>query len=475
MSTTATATTPTLKWDSATDQGPRKDNQDRVLLVANDHPLLDSKGALLVLCDGVGGEEGGHVAAQLAVDEAHRAYYSDDATEPPIALKHAVDRAWLAVKTGAMQQHARMATTIVAVAIHGGALHVAHVGDSRAYLLRGGRLRQLTDDHTYVNQQLKQGMITPEDAKRSPYRGVLTRSLAAAADHTVDIGSEALQSGDRVLLCSDGLHGAVDTRAIEQILGDELETSTAAQRLVGMALQNKTGDNVTVAVLNYGVGISRRAAAATATTARIAIPQPMPERKRSMVPVLLGGVLVASLIAAGVYFLPSLLAGTQSQSSNPPSATALATTAGNVITPTAAVLVTSPDATALPTAGVVEPTLEAIPGAPTATQAIVPPTATRKPLPTSTRTPRRTPTPVASLTPVPQPVTVVPVLTAVPVATQSPPQQAPPQQPPPTDTAAQPPPPAATQPPAPPPAPTSPPENAVPTLPPLPGAVEVKP
>ena len=436
----ATATAPTLAWAAATDKGPRKDNQDRVVVSPANHPQLDHKGVLLVLCDGVGGEEGGHIAASMASQAALRSFYDNPSNDAGAALPAMVEHAWQAVRDAAANgaQFSRMATTLVAAAVQNGVLHMAHVGDSRGYLFRGGKLTQLTDDHTYVNAQLSSGVITQEEALRSVYRGVLTRSLGAATDHTPAFCSEPLQPGDRILLCSDGVHGAVDARAMERVLSEQLDEQRAASALIAMALENRTGDNATVALLNYGVAAQR----ATATLAAAG----GAARKRGVgAPAIMGGLVVlagAALAVAGASGLlrgtpidPAALFGTQPL----PTATSLSTTA--TLSPSA----TAKSASAATRAPVNATTL---PGArataePTAADGA---TSTVAPLPSATAT--RRPTAVPSSTPTPAPTqTPPPTLTAgvtvVPVAPQPQPQPQP-------------------QPTSQPPAPTSPPENPLP-------------
>jgi PPM family protein phosphatase len=450
MSTRATKTAPVLDWSSATDKGPRRDNQDRVLLADTDNPQLDQRGTLLVLCDGVGGEEGGHVAAEIASAEVHRVYYGEALADTQMLLKLALDRAWLAVKTESLKsaQHARMATTCVAAVVHQGVLHVAWVGDSRAYLLRGGRLKQITDDHSYVNQQIKMGVITPEEAKRSQYRGVLTRSLAAMADHTSDAVSEPLQTGDRVLLCSDGLHSVIEDRGIEQALASAREAGAGARDLVALALKHKTGDNVTVAVLNYGVGVAAAPAHATATmrtaaqASAAAVPQPLDQRP-SRAPWAIAGVLVALLVGGGAAAWAAGLLPGAGGAVEPVAATQIPAVAptDNAVVP-AVIEATSvlKQPTALPGAPTQKdaPTATTAPNAePTSTQAVVPPTPTRRPTSTP-RPPTRTPVPEPTATRQTPVVTTLAIPTAPPLQSQpqqpsqpqpEPPKQEPPQPP----------------------------------------------
>jgi hypothetical protein len=281
------------------------------------------------------------------------------------------------------------------------------------------------------------------------YRSVLTRSLGANNDHTPDLSTEALRTGDRVLLCSDGLHGVVDTAMIERVLAENADPERAASALVDMALRNKTGDNVTVAVLNYG------AARAAQGTVRIAVPHaPSEPKRRSAAPLALLG-LVGALVAvgAGLVLSGALNPGT------PTPATAVPTLAvlQPGITETAPTPDAAPSATRLATGATALPSQRA-----TATLKPGEPTSTIVPTPTASATRRPTRTPQPTRTPVPEPtasptlvVTVVQVATAQPAAPSQPqppnPQPPPPQQPPPppaaTEAPPQPPPPTAEPPP----------------------------
>ncbi len=448
----ATSTTTALSWASASNQGPRKENQDRVLTPPVDRSA-DPRGVLLVLCDGVGGEEGGHIAAQVASQEAMRAYYAEPASDPASHLRLCIDKAWEAVRRESVaSKFGRMASTIVLTAVHGDTLYVAHVGDSRAYVMRDGRVRQLTHDHTYVNAQIAAGVITPEEAKTSVYRSVLTRSLGANNDHTPDLSTETLRAGDRVLLCSDGLHGVADSAAIERVLAENADPERAAAALIDMALRNKTGDNVTVAVLNYGLPRTTQSARMTAAHA----PTEIKKRPAALPLALIGVVVALAAVGAGL-----VLSGVLNPiTSNPATAVPTLAVLQPGITETAPPANTAPSATRLSKDATALPTLRASatrkPGEPTATIMPTPTeTATRRPTSTLPPTRTRAPEPTASPT---LAVTVVPVSTAQPPAPA--PQPEPPQ-PQPTS-----PPPAATE------VPTQPPPTVEPGP---PGVVTVTP
>ncbi|HEY3290346.1 MAG TPA: protein phosphatase 2C domain-containing protein [Anaerolineae bacterium] len=248
--------TPQLVWYADKDKGPRADNQDAVYVTdMSDVAHRNAKGVLLVLCDGVGGEKGGQRASALASETAFKAYYADN-TPPPQALRNAIDAAHQAVRTAAAADSSvkNMASTIVTLAIIGDKLHHAHVGDSRAYLLRGDTLSHLTKDHNWVAEQVAQGLMTAQEGRVSTKRNIITRSLGASANHSPDVTAEpiTLQPGDRLMICSDGLHGAVLDEQIKAILLANPQPQRAVAALIQSAKDNHTTDNISSIVFNYG-------------------------------------------------------------------------------------------------------------------------------------------------------------------------------------------------------------------------------
>ncbi len=244
----AAATPIKIDWDARTDKGGRDDNQDAVRLVSPNHPGIAERGWLLVVCDGVGGEAGGHLASAKAADAALQAYYDDTHGKTPFDwLNAAVKRAHLAVLREATRDSAlrRMSTTLVAAAVLDNQAYIAHVGDSRAYLLRGetGALSALTRDHK-------------NEATNS-----ITRSLGAGANHDAELSEPiTLLPGDRLMLCSDGVYGVLDDATLAHILACNAGANNAAQVLLAAALRAQTDDNVTAAVLNFGEPRVSRAA-----------------------------------------------------------------------------------------------------------------------------------------------------------------------------------------------------------------------
>jgi serine/threonine protein phosphatase PrpC len=214
---------------------------------------------LYAIADGMGGARGGAVASGIAIDELETGAEKDKAS-----LADLVRAANRAVFERSMTDRAvaGMGTTLTAARIDEDGAHLAHVGDSRAYLLRGGAFRQLTDDHTLVNRMVKAGEITREEAEVHPHRNVLTRSVGTEPDVEVDEDDVPLIDGDRLLLCSDGLTDMVTRDQIQAILETTSTAQEAADRLIKAA--NRAGgiDNTTVVVIAIHEGDELAAAGA---------------------------------------------------------------------------------------------------------------------------------------------------------------------------------------------------------------------
>jgi PPM family protein phosphatase len=206
---------------------------------------------LLVVADGMGGHAGGDIASSLAVAElAGLDGESLGAQEAQSRLNAALRAAngRLLDRVIAEPVLAGMGTTVTAVLRAGNRLILAHIGDSRAYLLRDGRLHQVTSDHTYVQRLVAEGSLTPEEAEHHPQRSVLLRVLTGEHGDEPDLSVREGRPGDRLLLCSDGLSGVVSFETLEDSLAAGGDPATTAQRLVQLALRGGGPDNVTVIV-----------------------------------------------------------------------------------------------------------------------------------------------------------------------------------------------------------------------------------
>ena len=222
----------------ATDLGRvRERNEDSMLV---DPPLF-------AVADGMGGHRGGDVASQIAIETLEEL----EATGVGSLAEH-VRRANRAVWDRSVEDDrlAGMGTTLTAARFDGVNVQLAHVGDSRAYLFRGGSLRQLTDDHTLVARMVRAGEITEAEAEVHPHKNVMTRALGTEAQVEVDEEAVALQDGDRLLLCSDGLTGMVTEDQIQAILETTDAPQRAADQLVRAANRAGGVDNITVVVID---------------------------------------------------------------------------------------------------------------------------------------------------------------------------------------------------------------------------------
>lgn len=337
---------------------------------------VEQKGRLYAVADGMGGHAAGEVASRQAISTLFREYYASPSAEITERMKGAIEAANLEVHAQASldRTKAGMGTTLVAAVLQGNDLHVANVGDSRAYLVRDQSIEQVTTDHSWVNEQVQAGIITEQEAREHLYRNIITRSLGTKPDVDIDFFQRKVQSGDVLVLCCDGLSNEVGDDEIARIVS-ATDPQEAAQELVDMANRRGGPDNITTIVVKIGEVVKT--------------PLPVP-------PLAVGGGLAVILIAAAVYFgrgpVGALLA--------PPRATPTATS-----TPTA-----TPRPTYTPTATPTDtPTLTATFTA----------TATPKPTQTPTSTPTVTETPTETPTEVPSP-TLTSTLTETPTEAPSP-------------------------------------------------------
>lgn len=222
----------------------RPRNEDSIFYA--DHPCLSR--VLAVVADGMGGHAGGAVASRIAVESLREAWLLAPAPVTAAWLGEAIQQAnrRIADKAAVEPGLAGMGTTVVAVVAGEGELHVAHVGDSRAYLCRGSALRQLTLDHSVVQELVNNGTLTEAEAERSPMRHYLSRSLGVEAGVKVDITSLPTLPGDRLLLCSDGLSNLVSPVELETVLAGSDDMARVCEQLLSLALSRGASDNVSV-------------------------------------------------------------------------------------------------------------------------------------------------------------------------------------------------------------------------------------
>jgi protein phosphatase len=197
---------------------------------------------LLVVCDGMGGHAAGEVASQLGVETILASF------RPEAPPDEALREAFVAANDRIYDEgRGSMGTTGVAALFLQNSLHVANVGDSRAYLVREGQITQISHDHSFVSDQVAAGLMTTEQARASNIRNIITRALGHTDEVEVDVFTVGLLPGDTVLLSSDGMHGLVADEEIAELAG-MLTPEEAAQRLVDMANERGGPDNITVVI-----------------------------------------------------------------------------------------------------------------------------------------------------------------------------------------------------------------------------------
>jgi PPM family protein phosphatase len=225
---------------------------------------------LFAVADGMGGHLAGDVASSTAVEVIASSAQSADADNPDSLAALLRDaNAAIHEKAQADTRLRGMGTTCTLLMIQDSRGHVAHVGDSRAYLLRDGELSQLTEDHSLVGRMVKEGRLSPEEADSHPQRSIITRALGVDSDVDVDLMSVDLRKHDRLLLCSDGLTSMVHNDRIREVLEGTRDPQGAADELVRLANEAGGEDNITVVV----VDMSSSAPASSPITAETARPQ----------------------------------------------------------------------------------------------------------------------------------------------------------------------------------------------------------
>ena len=249
-------------FGSRTDIGCLRDHNEDSLVVAP---------PLFAVADGMGGHAAGEVASEIAVNVlAERAPAHPD----PEALGRAVEEANRAIIVAAHEGRGRegMGTTMTAAMLEGERLIIAQVGDSRAYLLHQGKLQQLTRDHSLMADMIEAGQLTPEEARTHPQRSVITRALGSDAHLHPDIYEINVETGDRLLICSDGLSGMIFDDQIENTLRRVQDPQRCASQLVNEAIAAGGHDNVTVIVADVtGYAEVRRKKLARKTKLSIAL------------------------------------------------------------------------------------------------------------------------------------------------------------------------------------------------------------
>jgi len=236
-----------------TDIGRRREHNEDCLGIYHHPEYADevrSRGTLLVGADGMGGYAAGEVASRTAVEAVLNAYYGNLSDEMVERLTRAVRDANRAVLDEANRDadRAGMGTTLAMAVVWSGQLAVANVGDSRVYLIREGRIAQISRDHSWIAELLAVGKITPEEARHHPMRNVVTRSLGGRPDLDIEVYPPLkLRRADIILVCSDGLWGMVSAEQMLQII-ESHSAQAAADALVAAANESGGHDNITAIV-----------------------------------------------------------------------------------------------------------------------------------------------------------------------------------------------------------------------------------
>jgi len=240
---------PLAVWCALTDAGHVRDtNEDAV--------TVDPARGVAVLADGMGGYNAGEIASAMAtelvssqlgqwLDQAGAAAQPHEiASAMQTCAAHANQAIFEAASTHA--DYEGMGTTLVVAVLHGNMLLIGHVGDSRAYRLRGGVLQQLTGDHSLLQEQLDLGLITEEEAAFSPHRGLLTRALGVEEEASLDVQMQTVEPGDLYLLCSDGLTDMLDDSDLAAALDGNAPLTAQAQTLLDLANAQGGYDNISL-------------------------------------------------------------------------------------------------------------------------------------------------------------------------------------------------------------------------------------
>jgi PPM family protein phosphatase len=244
-----------VEFTELSDRGRvREHNEDYLGHVVPATPAeARSHGWLFALADGVGGHARGEVAARTAVESLLAGFRAAARGEPPAALlsrlveaanTHVYEAGLAAGPSGA-----QMSTTLVACALRFDRATVAHVGDSRCYLIRRGHATPLTRDHTVASEQARLGLLSAREAAEVGTRHVLSRSLGSDLFVGVETGDHQVLAGDVLALCSDGLHGAVSASEMARLAGPSADLDAAAEKLVALANQRDGSDNISVQLI----------------------------------------------------------------------------------------------------------------------------------------------------------------------------------------------------------------------------------
>ncbi|MCD5010728.1 Stp1/IreP family PP2C-type Ser/Thr phosphatase [Enterococcus durans] len=241
-----------MQIEYQSDVGRRRNtNQDYASVFTNQEGIK-----LAILADGMGGHRAGDIASQMAVLNLGNAWEEQDLTDDEKIARWFIqaiqeENALIYQRGQEQPEYNGMGTTIVAAALSEERFTIAHVGDSRAYLIRDGKIIQLTEDHSLVNELVKSGEISEEMAVNHPRKNILTRSVGMPGTVEVDVSTYIWQLKDRLLLCSDGLTNMLSEEMIETIVNQEGTLSDKVTELINQANEAGGADNITVLLIEF--------------------------------------------------------------------------------------------------------------------------------------------------------------------------------------------------------------------------------
>ena len=238
-----------MKTFSMTDIGQRRDtNQDYMF---TSETAVGNLPNLFIVADGMGGHAAGDYASRFTVEHIVDDIRQSEKTEPVALMKEAVMRANLLLlkEANADEDKAGMGTTIVAATFDGESRYTANVGDSRLYIINHEKITQITRDHSLVEEMVRMGEMDKADAKIHPDKNIITRAIGVQPEVSVDFFETALEPGDIVLMCSDGLTNMVEDADIKRIILGQRDIVEKVERLVKTANENGGNDNITVVLI----------------------------------------------------------------------------------------------------------------------------------------------------------------------------------------------------------------------------------
>lgn len=228
----------------------REDNQDSMRLCNPVDELTRTDGHLYAIADGMGGYAHGGVASSLALQTFFETFYAANGVSPSQKLRIGVQNANLSVYQTAQRLGAgRMGTTLTAVNIVGRNLHIAHVGDSRAYLIRDRKSKCLTNDHTRVGELVRMRVLSPEKVRTHSQRSMLDKCLGMELFVQPDIFRVPVQPGDIVVLCSDGVWATIEDNEFARFVLESKEPENLCRQIVELAMERESDDNLSIIVL----------------------------------------------------------------------------------------------------------------------------------------------------------------------------------------------------------------------------------